>query len=110
MALQMSEVEEMVGSAGMPEWRLRSATNTASTRTSCMRPSWSRAATSAGWISARGNIKDSVANNGPHLLDTLRYVLGDRSARRVSATFERTGETMNRGHAGRERRARRDSV
>jgi len=48
-------------------------------------------------VEVRGNIKDSVANNGPHLLDTIRFVLGDRPARQVAATFERTGNKENRG-------------
>jgi hypothetical protein len=81
----------------MPVWPLRLGTNTAST------PYFVHAAELVARgdlgrvVSARGNIKDSVANNGPHLLDTLRFVLGDRTARRVTATFERAGETMNRG-------------
>jgi dTDP-4-amino-4,6-dideoxygalactose transaminase/predicted dehydrogenase len=45
----------------------------------------------------RGNIKDSVANNGPHLLDTIRFVLGDRPERRIRAAFKRRDGTMNRG-------------
>ena len=48
-------------------------------------------------VEVRGNIKDSVANNGPHLLDTIRFLLGDRPVQRVSATFERTGNKLNRG-------------
>ena len=45
----------------------------------------------------RGNIKDSVANNGPHLLDTIRFLLADRPVARVTATFERAGNKQNRG-------------
>ncbi|MEP7097763.1 MAG: DegT/DnrJ/EryC1/StrS family aminotransferase, partial [Dokdonella sp.] len=48
-------------------------------------------------IRVRGNIKDSVANNGPHLLDTMRFVLGDRPERRIAATFERRRGVINRG-------------
>ncbi len=48
-------------------------------------------------VEVRGNIKDSVANNGPHLLDTIRFVLGDRPVRRVAATFERKANKQNRG-------------
>jgi len=44
-----------------------------------------------------GNIQDSVANNGPHLLDTIRFVLGDRPVRRVTATFDGLGNKVNRG-------------
>jgi len=50
-------------------------------------------------VEVRGNIKDSVANNGPHLLDTIRFVLGDRPVQRVSATFERKSNKENRGWA-----------
>ena len=48
-------------------------------------------------VEVRGNIKDSVANNGPHLIDTIRFLLGDRPALRVRATFERKGNKQNRG-------------
>jgi dTDP-4-amino-4,6-dideoxygalactose transaminase/predicted dehydrogenase len=48
-------------------------------------------------VGVRGNIKDSVANNGPHLLDTMRFVLGDRPERRVAATFVRRRGVTNRG-------------
>ena len=34
-------------------------------------------------VEACGNIKDSVANNGPHLLETIRLVLGDRPVQRI---------------------------
>ena len=61
-------------------------------------------------VEVRGNIKDSVANNGPHLLDTIRFVLGDRPARRVTATFERTGDKDEPRLAGRGRRPRRNHV
>ncbi len=50
-------------------------------------------------VAARGNIGDSVANNGPHLLDTIRFLLGDAPVQRVTATFEGFGNKMNRGWA-----------
>jgi perosamine synthetase len=48
-------------------------------------------------VAVRGNVQDSVANNGPHLLDTIRFLLADRPVRRVSASFEAVGNRMNRG-------------
>jgi len=97
MALQMSEAEEMVKICGDAGVRLGIGHQYR------FHPYFVHAADlvvggALGRIRrARANIKDSVANNGPHLVDTLRFVLGDRPARYVSADFERTGDTMNRG-------------
>src|SRR5438105_3984603 len=48
-------------------------------------------------VEVRGSIKDSVANNGPHLLDTIRFLLGDRPVTEVVAAFEGFGNVVNRG-------------
>jgi dTDP-4-amino-4,6-dideoxygalactose transaminase/predicted dehydrogenase len=97
MALQMSEVEEMIAickGAGVKlaighQYRFHSY---------FMHAAGMVARGALGkLVHVRGNIKDSVANNGPHLLDTIRFVLGDRPVRRVVATFERAGNKQNRG-------------
>jgi predicted dehydrogenase len=61
-------------------------------------------------VEVRGNIKDSVANNVPHLLDTIRFVMGRPAERRIAATFERKSNKENRGLAGRGRGPRRAHV
>src|SRR5262245_43477275 len=50
-------------------------------------------------VALRGHCEESVANTGPHLLDSIRFLLGDRPLRRVSATFEGFGAKTNRGWA-----------
>ncbi|MGO9115865.1 MAG: DegT/DnrJ/EryC1/StrS family aminotransferase [Thermoguttaceae bacterium] len=46
---------------------------------------------------ARGVIRGSIANNGPHLIDTLRFVLGDPRAVRVTSQGRREHDTVERG-------------
>lgn len=48
-------------------------------------------------LSATGLIRGTLANNGPHLIDTLRYLLGDRHAVQVDAQCVRTGDIEERG-------------
>jgi len=48
-------------------------------------------------LKVRGNIKDSIANNGPHLIDTVRFLLADKPVHRVSATLDGLGTIENRG-------------
>ncbi len=97
MALQMSEVEEMV------EICKAAGVKLAIGHQYRFHPYFTHAAglvaggTLGRLVEVRGNIKDSVANNGPHLLDTIRFLLGDRPVRHVSATFERRGNKQNRG-------------
>jgi len=43
-----------------------------------------------------GYISGSLANNGPHLIDTVRFLIGDRSAIQASCHCERTREEYNR--------------
>jgi len=50
-------------------------------------------------VAVRGNIQDSVANNGPHLVDSIRFLLGDRPVKSVSASFQGFGTALNRGWA-----------
>ena len=45
----------------------------------------------------RGNIKSTLANNGPHLIDTLRFILGDPAAVRVTCRCRRERGDFNRG-------------
>ena len=42
-------------------------------------------------------IRGSIANNGPHLVDTVRFVLGDPAAKSVKASLTRDREVMERG-------------
>jgi dTDP-4-amino-4,6-dideoxygalactose transaminase/predicted dehydrogenase len=46
----------------------------------------------------RGNIKSTLANNGPHLVDTVRFLLGDPAARRAVCRCERGRGEFNRGY------------
>jgi predicted dehydrogenase len=48
-------------------------------------------------LSMKGNIADSIANNGPHLVDAIRFLLDDKPVRRVSASIEGMGSRVNRG-------------
>lgn len=41
-----------------------------------------------------GQIAGTLADNGPHLVDTVRFLLGDRSATRVSCRCIRHGDTF----------------
>ena len=43
-----------------------------------------------------GCIQGSLANNGPHLIDTIRYLLGDAAVERVSCTCRREMGGFNR--------------
>lgn len=45
----------------------------------------------------RGNIASTLANNGPHLVDTVRFILGDVPARSVSCRCHRERGEFNRG-------------
>lgn len=45
----------------------------------------------------RGHIKNTLANNGPHLIDTVRFLLGDPPARRVSCRCQRVRQEFSRG-------------
>jgi dTDP-4-amino-4,6-dideoxygalactose transaminase/predicted dehydrogenase len=44
-----------------------------------------------------GNIKSTLANNGPHLFDTVRFILGDPTALRVTCRCRRERGEFNRG-------------
>jgi dTDP-4-amino-4,6-dideoxygalactose transaminase/predicted dehydrogenase len=46
---------------------------------------------------ARGSIKSTLANNGPHLIDTVRFILGDPTAVRVTCRCQRQRDEYNRG-------------
>jgi len=46
---------------------------------------------------ARGVIRGSISNNGPHLIDTLRFILGDPLAVRVTSQCRREHDTVERG-------------
>jgi dTDP-4-amino-4,6-dideoxygalactose transaminase/predicted dehydrogenase len=45
----------------------------------------------------RGVIRGSVANNGPHLIDTARFLLADPAAVRVDSRFHREKDIIERG-------------
>ncbi len=47
--------------------------------------------------SAQAQVASSLANNGPHVLDVARFVLGDPRPRRVSCRCVRTRGQLNRG-------------
>lgn len=44
-----------------------------------------------------GTIKSNLANNGPHLLDTIRYLLNDREAVEAECYCNREGNVQDRG-------------
>ena len=46
---------------------------------------------------ATGYIKSTLANNGPHLIDTVRFLLGDPRAQQVECRCRRTRQEFNRG-------------
>jgi dTDP-4-amino-4,6-dideoxygalactose transaminase/predicted dehydrogenase len=48
--------------------------------------------------SIRGAIKSTVANNGPHLIDSIRFILGDRPLLRLRCEMERNRNEFNRGY------------
>jgi perosamine synthetase len=45
----------------------------------------------------RGVIRGSVSNNGPHLIDTARFLLSDPAALTVECRYERTKDLIERG-------------
>jgi dTDP-4-amino-4,6-dideoxygalactose transaminase/predicted dehydrogenase len=48
--------------------------------------------------SIRGCIQSTVANNGPHLIDAIRFILGDRPLLRIRCKMERARMEENRGY------------
>jgi perosamine synthetase len=97
LALQMGEVEEMLA-----------VCERAGTRLACghqwrFHPNYVRAREiihggGLGKVAfVRGNIKSTLANNGPHLVDTVRFLLGDAAARRAVCRCERNRGESNRG-------------
>lgn len=48
--------------------------------------------------SIRGCIQSTVANNGPHLIDAIRFVLGDRPLKRIRCKMDRKRMEDNRGY------------
>jgi len=46
---------------------------------------------------AKANIASSIANNGPHLIDTIRFVFGDAKVVSVECTCDRSRDEWNRG-------------
>lgn len=48
-------------------------------------------------LRASGSIRGSLANNGPHLIDSIRFLLADRPIVRVQAQCVREGELEERG-------------
>jgi dTDP-4-amino-4,6-dideoxygalactose transaminase/predicted dehydrogenase len=48
-------------------------------------------------IRVSGYIRSSLANNGPHLVDTVRFLLGDPAAREVTCSVARERDEFNRG-------------
>jgi dTDP-4-amino-4,6-dideoxygalactose transaminase/predicted dehydrogenase len=48
-------------------------------------------------VGIRGNIKSTLANNGTHLIDTARFILGDPTAVRVTCRCRRERGEFNRG-------------
>ena len=46
----------------------------------------------------RGCIQSTVANNGPHLIDAIRFILGDRPLRKIRCTMTRQRQESNRGY------------
>jgi perosamine synthetase len=48
--------------------------------------------------SIRGCIQSTVANNGPHLIDTIRFILGDRKLERIRCKMARARMEDNRGY------------
>jgi dTDP-4-amino-4,6-dideoxygalactose transaminase/predicted dehydrogenase len=49
-----------------------------------------------------GCIWSTLANNGPHLFDTVRFLLGDLPARQVTSRCERLNNGFNRGYPAEE--------
>lgn len=46
----------------------------------------------------RGCIQSTVANNGPHLIDAIRFILGDRPLRKIRCSMTRQRHESNRGY------------
>jgi dTDP-4-amino-4,6-dideoxygalactose transaminase/predicted dehydrogenase len=52
--------------------------------------------------SIEGCIGSSLANNGPHLVDTIRFILGDRKVESVQCECTRENGTVSRGYPAEE--------
>tara|TARA_R110002049_G_scaffold285698_2_gene466841 strand:+ start:59895 stop:62267 length:2373 start_codon:yes stop_codon:yes gene_type:complete len=46
----------------------------------------------------RGNITSTLANNGPHLVDAIRFILGDRPIKSVQCECVRETDQIERGY------------
>jgi dTDP-4-amino-4,6-dideoxygalactose transaminase/predicted dehydrogenase len=45
-----------------------------------------------------GCIKSTLANNGPHLIDTVRFLLGNRPAEQIACRCQGESDTFSRGY------------
>jgi dTDP-4-amino-4,6-dideoxygalactose transaminase/predicted dehydrogenase len=48
-------------------------------------------------VGVRGHVTSTLANNGPHLIDTVRFLLGDPAATEVTCRCRRQRGELNRG-------------
>ncbi len=96
LALQLAEVERMGAAAAARGVKL------AGGHQYRFHPNYVRAAEiirsgKLGKVTrVRGNIKSTLANNGPHLIDTVRFLLGDPPAERVTCQCTRERNEFNR--------------
>ena len=97
LALQLSKVEEMLAVCARHNCKL------AGGHQYRFHPAFSKAARliregRLGTLrTAKGNITSCLANNGPHLIDAVRFILGDARVLSVECTCERSRDEWNRG-------------
>jgi dTDP-4-amino-4,6-dideoxygalactose transaminase/predicted dehydrogenase len=97
LALQLSDLERMQAAcadrgiklAGGHQYRFHPAYTTAAAIV--------RSGELGTIAQVTGHIRSTLANNGPHLIDTVRFLLGDPPARQVECRCRRERGEFNRG-------------
>jgi len=97
LGLQMSEVHAMVAAAAQHGCKLAGGHQYRFHDMFMKAADAIRAGRIGTVTQVKGNIASTVANNGPHLVDTVRFVLGDRRVLSVECTCVRSRNEVNRG-------------
>lgn len=97
LALTMSEVDAMVAAAAQHGCRLAGGHQYRFHALFMRAAALVREGRLGNITRARGNIASTLANNGPHLIDTIRFVMGDDKVVSVQCACERERDEWNRG-------------